>query len=105
MGASLSCGKRDRQLEAILPTGDQLRRAGQQAEGDTDFVRRVLAPQVALALQANTPRGRWQWAIGQILKLLKLRRVWAALGQHLNSRKALTDHLERKQGKLIYKPR
>ena len=45
---------------------------------------------------------RWQWAVRRIHRLLHVRRVWACLGQYLNSPEVLqvTLGLERKKGLL-----
>ena len=50
-------------------------------------------------------RRLWKWAYTVIKDLLLLRRRWADIGHLLDNEnlKNLTKHLERKQGKLVYK--
>ena len=50
-------------------------------------------------------RYRWQLAFHYIIHLLRVRKAWARTGKLLQkaSVKALTEHLTRKAGKLVYK--
>ena len=57
-------------------------------------------------LMISTPsqaRILWKRALRKVLELLRVRKVWAALGESLKKSAPLFAHLERRKGKLTYK--